>query len=410
MKIFHLSDLHIGKILNGYSLLENQQVVLNQIVQEAKKHRPDVILLCGDIYDRTVPAGEAYKLLDEFLVNLSDIEPKIPVLIIAGNHDSPDRLSYAESFLEKHQIYVSVMPPQTKKEYLKKVTLTDEYGAVHFYLLPFLKPGYVRGLNCNVSENACGLEENDSENSVEKLRKNAIDNYESAVQMVLDRETIDFGERNVILSHQFYAGRGHEIETCESEQSVIMAGGLDRISAEVLENFDYAALGHIHGSQRTGAEHIRYCGTPYKYSISEEHHNKSITVVTLKEKGSEPEISFLPLRGIQDVRRLKGTLKEVLEQAKEESRHDYVSVTLTDEQEPYHFREQLEEVYDHLLEVRIDNSRTRKKLTGEMEAVQVLQPLAAFEQFYETMLGRPMDEQERTVMESIIEQEKEERA
>lgn len=401
MKIFHLSDLHIGKILNGYSLLENQQMVLDQIVQEAKKHRPDVILLCGDIYDRTVPAGEAYKLLDEFLVNLSEIEPKIPVLIIAGNHDSPDRLSYGETFLEKHQIYVSVMPPQTETEYLKRVILKDEYGQVYFYLLPFLKPGYVRGLRKNEMEAGSG-------NDI--LKRYDIDNYESAVKMVLERENIDFGERNVILSHQFYAGRGHEIETCESEQSVIMAGGLDKISAEILENFDYAALGHIHGSQRAGAEHIRYCGTPYKYSISEEHHNKSITVVTLKEKGTKPEITFLPLRGIWDVRRLKGTLKEVLTQAEEKLRHDYVSVTLTDEQEPYHFREKLEEVYDHLLEVRIDNSRTREKLTDEMEKVQVLEPLAAFEQFYETMLGRTMEEPERAFMERIIESEKEERA
>lgn len=418
MKLFHLSDLHIGKLLNGYSLLENQRVVLEQIVREAKKHRPDVILLCGDIYDRTVPAGEAYKLLDEFLVQLSEIEPKIPVLIIAGNHDSPERLSYAEAFLEKHQIYVSVMPPQTETEYLKKVILTDEYGPVHFYLLPFLKPGYVRGLKSHVPENhpynlfeysVQTLPGNDSENLVLRLRKADNDNYESAVRLVLERENIDFSERNVILSHQFYAGRGHEIETCESEQSVIMAGGLDRISAEILEEFDYAALGHIHGSQRAGAEHIRYCGTPYKYSISEEHHSKSITVVTLKEKGSSPQISFLPLSGIQDVRRLKGTLEEVLAQAKEESRHDYVSVTLTDEQEPYHFREQLEEVYDHLLEVRIDNSRTREKLTDSMEEVQVLQPLTAFEQFYETMLGRPMEVQEREIMERIIEKEKEER-
>lgn len=393
MKIFHLSDLHIGKVLNGHSLLENQRAVLNQIIEEAKKHRPDVILLCGDIYDRTVPAGEAYKLLDRFLADLSEIEPKIPVCMIAGNHDSPERLSYGETFLEKHQIYVSVMPPQTEEAYMKKVTLYDEYGPVSFYLLPFLKPGYVRQL---------AKSEKDAE-------EQNIDSYESAVRLVLERENIDFDQRNVILSHQFYAGSGQNVETCESEQSVIMAGGLDRISAEVLMDFDYAALGHIHGSQKAGADHIRYCGTPYKYSVSEEHHSKSITVVTLKEKDSEPEISFLPLYGLQDVRQIRGTLEEVLAWAGEHNRRDFVSVTLTDEQEPYHFREQLEEIYDHLLEVRIDNSRTREKLMDETEEVQVLRPMEAFEQFYEIMTGRPMEEEERTVVERIIESEKEER-
>lgn len=388
MKIFHLSDLHIGKILNGYSLLENQRAVLMQIVREAEKHHPDVILICGDIYDRTVPAGEAYKLLDEFLVALSDIEPKIPVLIIAGNHDSPERLSYADAFLEKHQIYVSVMPPQDKTEYLKKVTLEDEYGPVHFYMLPFLKPGYVR-------DKACDLD---------------VNTYESAVKLVLDREKIDLNDRNIILSHQFYAGKGQTIETCESEQSVVMAGGLDKISSDVLKDFDYAALGHIHKSQRAGSENIRYCGTPYKYSISEEHHVKSITVVELKEKGAEPEISFLPLYGIQDVRRIKGTLAEVLGKEQQENCHDFVSVTLTDEKEPYHFREQLEEVFDHLLEVRIDNSRTREKLMDTVEEVRVLCPLDAFEQFYEIMVGNPMSEAERAVMVHLIEKAEEENA
>lgn len=411
MKIFHLSDLHIGKMLNGYSLLENQRAVLSQIVCEAKKRRPDVILLCGDIYDRSIPTGEAHKLLDHFLAELSQIEPKIPVLIIAGNHDSPERLSYADAFLEKHQIYISVMPPGKKTEYLKKVTLKDEYGPVHFYLLPFLKPGYVKNLKNEMyaeqKENAPGDGEDPSDGG--KNTDEPLDStYEAAVRLVIERENIDFSQRNVILSHQFYAGNGQKIESCESEQSVIMAGGLDRISADVLKGFDYAALGHIHKSQRAGSETIRYCGTPYKYSISEEHHKKSITVVELGEKGTKPDISFLPLRGIQDVRRIRGTLEEVLAGAQEENRRDFVSVTLTDEKEPYLFREKLEEVYDHLLEVRVDNSRTREKLQDDTEEVTVLRPLEAFAQFYEIMRGRPMEEEERGVMERIIKKEEEE--
>lgn len=387
MKIFHLSDLHIGKTLNGYSLQGIQRGVLGQIAKAVGEERPDVILLCGDIYDRTVPAGESYKVFDGFLEELSCISPAVPVLVIAGNHDSPDRLSYAGTFLEKHHIHISVMPPQVPGEYLKKITLYDQYGPVHFYLLPYLKPGYVRGV----------LEEEPGD-------------YETAVSKVLERESLNKGERNVLLSHQFYVGESREAETCESEQSVLMVGGLDKISSSVLKEFDYAALGHLHGSQQAGSSHIRYSGTPYKYSVSEEHHKKSITVVELEQKGAEPKIGFLPLAGVQDVRSLRGSLGEVLLAATMENRHDFVSVTLTDEEEPYLFREQLEEVYDHLLEVRVDNTRTREKLADVTEEVSAMKPGEAFETFFETVLKRPMDEAERAVMERIIQEEKEERS
>lgn len=385
MKLFHLSDLHIGKNLNGYSLSENQEAVLAEIVRAAQKERPDVILICGDIYDRTVPAGEAYKVFDHFLEQLSDLEPAIPVLIIAGNHDSPERLSYAGAFLEKHHIYISVMPPVEQGEYMRKITLEDNWGPVHFYLLPFLKPGYVRGLT-----------------------EDEIDSYESAVRLVLEREQIDQRERNVLLSHQFYAGKGVDPDTCESEQSVMMAGGLDRVSAELLAGFDYAALGHLHGAQRVGCESVRYCGTPYKYSTSEEHHKKSITVVELKEKGREPEITFIPLSGIQDVRRIRGALTELIALAGGSVCHDFVSVTLTDEEEPYHFREQLEEWYDHILEVRVDNARTREKLMEEVEEVRALQPMEAFARFYEAVRHTSLSQAEQEIMEQIMEEVREE--
>lgn len=381
MKLFHLSDLHIGKQLNGCSLKENQTRMLEQIVQYAKEEHPDVILVCGDIYDKSAPSGEAYQMFDRFLDNIAAVRPEIPVLIIAGNHDSPERLDYAASFLEQHQIYFSVFPPQKETEYLKKVELQDEYGSVHFYLMPFLKPGYVKSLFPE-----------------ETLT------YETAVQKILEREKIDSSVRNVLLSHQFYAAGGEQPETCESETAVMLAGGLDRIDVSVLDAFDYAALGHLHGAQRVGREEVRYCGTPYKYSISEEHHRKSVTVVTLQEKGTPVSVRFLPLQDIQDVRRIRGTVSGVLEAAgRTVGAGDYVSITITDEEEIYRTREMLEEVYEHILELKVDNSRTRRQLADqETDSAGILSPLESFSLFCEALRGEGLSEEEQSIMEKII--------
>ena len=393
MKLFHLSDLHIGKLLCGYSLKENQERVLSRIVAYAQEEHPDAILICGDIYDKSAPSGEAYVMFDRFLEALSEIRPRIPVLIIAGNHDSPERLSYASAFLEKHSIYLSVFPPIQEDEYLKKITLEDEYGPVDFYLLPFLKPGYLRPL----------------------LPEGSAFSYEEAVRFLLSREKIDPGRRNVILSHQFYTAGQSEPETCDSEIAVAMAGGLDKIDISVLDAFDYAALGHLHGSQKVGRMSARYCGTPYKYSVSEERHHKAVTVVELGKKGEEPQLRFLPLSGLQDVRRLRGTLEEVLEaaepaavsaltgQAASGVCHDFVSVTITDEQEPYRIRERLEERYDHLLELRVDNARTRARMAESgTENDPAPEPMEAFRQFYETVNHTPLPEEGERIMKRLI--------
>ncbi|HJC89243.1 MAG TPA: exonuclease SbcCD subunit D [Candidatus Eisenbergiella intestinigallinarum] len=394
MKLFHLSDLHIGKLLCGYSLKENQERVLSRIVAYAQEEHPDAILICGDIYDKSAPSGEAYVMFDRFLEALSEIRPRIPVFIIAGNHDSPERLSYASAFLEKHSIYLSVFPPVREDEYLKKITLEDEYGPVDFYLLPFLKPGWLRPL----------------------LPEGSAFSYEEAVRFLLSREKIDPGRRNVILSHQFYTAGQSEPETCDSEVAVAMAGGLDRIDISVLDAFDYAALGHLHGSQKVGRMSARYCGTPYKYSVSEERHHKAVTVVELGEKGEEPQLRFLPLSGLQDVRRLRGTLEEVLEAAESAAPspsagqpsvsgvcHDFVSVTITDEQEPYRIRERLEERYDHLLELRVDNARTRARMAESgTENDPAPEPMEAFRQFYETVNHTPLPEEGERIMKRLI--------
>lgn len=385
MKIFHLSDLHIGKQLHYYNLKENQQAILHQMVERALEYAPDAILICGDIFDKSVPSAEAYTLFDDFLNELSERVAGTPVLLIAGNHDSAQRLNYASSFLEKHNIYMSVLPPQQEEEHLKKIELQDEWGTVNFYLLPFFKPGYVRHL----------------------FEEGVITDYESAVREILAREHIDYSQRNVLLSHQFYSNNGKKPELCESETAVLSVGGLDNIDVSVIEQFDYAALGHIHGAQMVKSPHIRYCGTPLKYSVSEEHHKKSITMVTLGKKGEEPVIETIPLIPIQEVRREKGTLKEILERATKENCHDFVSITMTDEKEPYNPKEQLEEVYDNILELRIENSRTRGLMEEKDELDIQLQPMEIFRSFYEEMNQQTMSWEEETIVSKIINQCKE---
>lgn len=383
MKFFHLSDLHIGKQLHGYSLAVNQRKILKQVVELAKAYKPDAILIAGDVYDKSVPSGEAFTIFDEFLQNLAGIEPGIPVLIIAGNHDSPERLQFASSFLEKHQIYIATMPPREEDEHMQKVTLQDGYGDIDFWMLPFTKPGYVRKL----------FEEQD------------IRDYQTAIRLLLERENIDFDKRNVLLSHQFYSAGGTLPQVCDSETSsvALQVGGLDVIDVSVLNGFDYVALGHIHGQQMAGRETVRYCGTPLKYSVSEEYHHKSITMVTINEKGQDIVIDKLPLKAEQDVRRERGLLEEIIESATAENCNDFISVTITDEIEPYQPKEQLEKVYPYLLELKVDNTRTRK-LFQEEDLVDKsnMSPMDNFREFYRQIHHADMTAVEEEVMMTLI--------
>lgn len=387
MKIFHIADLHIGKQLNYYRLKENQEDILNQIIEKMEEYRPDVLLIAGDIFDKAMPSGEAYGLFDDFLNRAAALRPAVPICMIAGNHDSPERLNYASSFMEKHHIYISVMPPQRADEYLKKVVLEDAFGPVNIYLLPFTKPGYVRPLFPDAD----------------------MTDYETAVRAVLERERVDTSQRNILVSHQFYQSMGWETATCDSEQVLLSVGGLDRIDISVLKDFDYVALGHLHGPQKIKEAHIRYAGSPLKYSVSEERHHKSITMATFGKKGEPPEIRQIPLKARQDVRTERGMLKEVLDRATEENRHDFVSVTLTDENEPYRMKEMLREVYDYLLEIRVDNRRTQKRLELTLEKQENLTPLEAFRAFYEDVGKMPLTEAEEILIQKTLNQLTEDR-
>lgn len=380
MRFFHLSDLHIGKQLHYYSLKEDQTAILDEIIHLVEVYHPDGLVIAGDIYDKPVPSAEAVTIFDDFLTRLAQITPEIPVMIISGNHDSADRLRYAAGILKKHHIYLAGNAPRKEDERIQKVTFTDEHGEVDFYLLPFLKPSYVRNV----------------------FPENVPESYTDAIKALIDREKIDFkNKRNVLVSHQFYTG-SEKPETCDSE--VISVGGIDNVDVGTVKEFDYVALGHLHGKQQVGYPHIRYCGTPLKYSVSEAGHHKCLTMVTLGKKGAAPEITEIPLHPLRDVIRRSGELQKLITEAKEQEKEDYVSITLTDEVDSFKPKEQLEEVYSHILEVRVDNARTRNKLMQFAEEVTAKDPFEAFSDFYVKMQGRGMTEEEAALMKNIFDE------
>lgn len=384
MKFFHLSDLHIGKQLHRYNLKEDQQVILKEVITYAKELRPDAIVIAGDIYDKSVPSAEAVNVFDEFLTDLSEITPEIPILIISGNHDSPDRLKYASEILKRHHIYLAGNVPERPEEHIEKVTLHDAYGEVNFYLLPFMKPAYVKNIFVDGTP----------------------ETYSDAVKEIIKREKIDYKDkRNVLVSHQLYLGEKSESpETCDSE--VFSVGGIDNVDIGSVKEFDYVALGHLHGAQCIGKPEIRYCGTLLKYSVSESTQNKSLTVVTLKAKGEKPEIENYPLHPLRDVRKKKGTLDEIIKEAQETEKDDYISITLTDEIDPYKPKEQLERIFSHILEIRVDNQRTRTKLKEMDEELVMKDPFTSFAEFYKEMQGREMNGEEETIMKEIFDKAK----
>ena len=384
MKFFHLSDLHIGKQLHRYNLKEDQQVILKEVITYAKELRPDAIVIAGDIYDKSVPSAEAGNVFHEFMTDLSEITPEIPILIISGNHDSPDRLKYASEILKRHHIYLAGNVPERPEEHIEKVTLHDAYGEVDFYLLPFMKPAYVKNIFVDGTP----------------------ETYSDAVKEIIKREKIDYKDkRNVLVSHQFYVGEKAESpETCDSE--VFSVGGIDNVDIGSVKEFDYVALGHLHGAQCIGKPEIRYCGTLLKYSVSESTQNKSLTVVTLKAKGEKPEIENYPLHPLRDVRKKKGTLDEIIKEAQETEKDDYISITLTDEIDPYKPKEQLERIFSHILEIRVDNQRTRTKLKEMDEELVMKDPFTSFAEFYKEMQGREMNGEEETIMKEIFDKAK----
>ena len=331
MKFFHLSDLHIGIKLYNRDLLEDQKYVLQQIVEYAKAEKPDAVIIAGDIYDKAIPSVEAVGVFDWFVRSLRKKVPDTALMMISGNHDSAPRVNLYRSVLEEQHMYMVGMPPQNPDEYMEKVTLEDEWGKVNFYLLPFVKPSIVKQI--------VGTDENGN-----------LLSYQETLKRMTEREQINEQERNVCVSHQFYLPTGTDADQIQRMDSEICTvGNIDQVSAGVLKQFDYSALGHIHKPMKVGEEYIRYCGTPMQYSVSEAGQAKSVLMVELKEKG-ECCTTSLPLKALHEVRIIKGELQEVLQQGCS----DYVSVILNDQKDldVCDMQDRLYALFPNLLEIR----------------------------------------------------------
>ena len=371
MKLIHLSDLHIGKRVNEVSMIEDQEYILTQILRIIDEEKANAVLIAGDVYDKSVPSAEAVTLLDDFLCRLA--KRNLPVLIISGNHDSPERLAFGNRLLELGGIHIS---PVYSGE-ITPVTLSDEHGDVHFWLLPFIKPAHVKRY----------------------FPEESIESYTDACRVAVEKMDIDISKRNILLTHQFVVGAS----TCESEE--LSVGGSDNVDASVFEYFDYVALGHIHGPQNIGSSKIRYCGTPLKYSFSEAEHRKSITVVNLGAKG-ELELQLRPLVPKHDMREIRGTFSELTEKAFYEnlSTDDYLHIILTDEEDVPEAIGRLRVIYPNIMKLSYDNTRTRtNRIIDGVQDVQCKAPLELFEELYEQQNNQPMGEEQRTFARELIE-------
>ena len=371
MKLIHLSDLHIGKRVNEISMIEDQEYILHQILQIVDDEKADAVLIAGDVYDKSVPSAEAVTLFDDFLCRLA--KRKIPTLIISGNHDSPERLAFGNRLMEESGIFISPVYDGSVSTF----TLSDENGDVDFWLLPFLKPAHVKRYFPDAG----------------------IESYTDAVRVAVEKMGIDTAKRNVLLTHQFVTGAS----TCESEE--ISVGGSDNVDASVFEDFDYVALGHIHGPQNIGSNQIRYCGTPLKYSFSEEAHHKSVTVVNLGKKG-KLELQLRPLTPRHDLRSIRGTFEELTSKSFYEgtATDDYLHIILTDEEDVPEAIGKLRIIYPNLMKLSYDNTRTRtNQVIVGAEDVQRKSPLELFDELYELQNNQPMSEEQRSFTQELIE-------
>lgn len=353
MKIFHLSDLHIGLKLINRDLREDQEYIFDQIVDYIKREKPQALVIAGDIYDKAVPSAEAVEVFDHLIGNLMTAEPDLTVMIISGNHDSGPRVNCFRSVLSRQRLHMVGVPPRKETEKIEKVTLKDSYGNVNFYLLPFVKPSMVKEIT--------GTDENGNNLS-----------YNDTIHRLIEREEIDQNERNILVSHQFYLPAGKSADDVERMDSEIRTvGNIDEISADILERFDYAALGHIHKPMKVGRDIFRYCGTPLACSVSEAGQQKGILMVDIFEKEKEPEITVLPLNPLRQVRVIKGKLEEVLKQGCE----DYVTVILIDkvDLDVIDMQDRLRLAFPRLLEIRREGQR-RNILKTSLEEQKLLDP------------------------------------
>lgn len=372
MKFIHLSDLHLGKRVNEFSMIEDQDYILKKILEVIDEEKPDSVIIAGDVYDKSVPSAEAVALFDSFLVSLA--ERNIQVFVISGNHDSAERIAFGSRLMDASGIHLS---PVYSGE-VSPIEMSDDYGRVNVYMLPFVKPSNVRAF----------------------FPEKEISSYTDAVKTAIDRMSVDPSQRNILITHQFVTGAA----SAGSEE--LSVGGTDNVAAEVFDGFDYVALGHIHRSQKCGHEYVRYSGTPLKYSFSEAKDQKSVTVVVMKEKGNL-EISSVPLKPKHDMVEIRGTYNELMLKSFYENtsyRSDYVHITLTDEDDVPDALAKLRVVYKNIMKLDYDNTRTRNNaVLKDIEDVKSKSPFDLFSEFYRTQNGLEMsDEQAETVI-SLVE-------
>lgn len=371
MKLIHLSDLHLGKRLNEFSLIEDQEFILREIYSIISEEHPDMIVIAGDIYDKPVPSAEAVRLFDDFLTKAA--EQTEHIFVISGNHDSAERIAFGSHIMEKSGIHMSPVYDGT----IVPTILSDEYGELGVYMLPFIKPVSVRRFFPDAE----------------------IVSYTDAVNTAVDAMDADFTRRNIIITHQFVTGAQ------KSDSEEVSVGGTDNVDSSAFDGFDYVALGHIHSPQNVGSERIRYCGTPLKYSFSEASQQKSVTVVELRKKG-DMTVRTVPVEPLHDMRIVKGSFEYICskECSSAGNTNDYIHAVLTDEEDIPEAMGRLRSVYPNIMSLEYDNRRTRSS-HGSIETADAdnRQPIELFEEFYKLSNGGEMSPQQRELAQSLIE-------
>ncbi|MDR0461331.1 MAG: exonuclease SbcCD subunit D [Nitrososphaerota archaeon] len=379
MKFLHLSDLHIGKIVHGFSMIEEQKHVFQQIIKHIQSEKIYTVVIAGDIYDQTIPKNEAIRVFDDFLTELA--HNNITVLLIAGNHDSPDRISYANRLLTDKQLFLC----GSFSGSLQKVTLTDEYGDINFWLLPFIKPLTVNGF----------------------FEDQTIEKYDDALDAAIKTANINYSVRNVLVAHQFFTKAG--VEPIRSDSELNSVGGLDAISTGLIEQFDYVALGHLHGTQRVGADHIHYAGSPLKYSFSEIKQPKYALLVEINQKNTGINTKNLPLTPLHDMCEIKGKIEELLsiEFSSRVNKDDYLHIILTNEEEIIDPMEKIRSVYPNVMKYTPENSRTKNDTVDTQQTAETTQ-LSAYDLFSEFFLNvckYPMSSEQEKIVKELLEKE-----
>ena len=384
MKILHLSDLHIGKIVLEQSMLDDQKYMLNQIIEKIQEEKIELVLISGDIYDRGVPPSEAVTVLNNFLkVLIKDLHLK--VCIIAGNHDSKERLNFGSEIFKSDGLYISSIYDGN----IDKVELEDEYGKINIYMLPYIKPIEVRQF---------------FEEDVD------VSSYHNAVKEVILKENINEKERNIILSHQFVTAGGIEPEKSESE--TLYLGGTENVDVSCYDKFDYVALGHIHGPQRIGRDTARYAGTILKYSFSEVHQNKSLTIIDFKEK-ENLKIDLIPLKPLRDMRVIKGPIEELTkeENYSKTNREDYIRAIITNEEQVYDAIGQLRKIYPNVLRLDIENSKAKidsETKLSDLDNIKKKDEVELFNEFYKYQNNQDLNEVQLEIIKNVIKEVKKE--